>query len=202
MIGARAEAARNVPAVQPSFFRNPVGVALLIVTAGVLLWGLFVVLRPLPGRDLTIATGPRAAPTCRWPSVIAKYGARRCSAASRADGRRGRERGATARWKGGSARDSCKPGTTEPESPDLVSLGTVFYEPVWVFCRCESLAQLLQLLAARCARVDRTGRAARGVPWRSELLALVGIDTKKLQLLDYPPEEAARRLIAAKSRSR
>src|ERR1700742_4536664 len=40
------------------FFRTPIGIAVLALTIGVLLWALFVVLRPLPGRDLAIATGP------------------------------------------------------------------------------------------------------------------------------------------------
>ena len=41
--------------------------------------------------------------------------------------------------------------------------------------------------------IGRVGSAGR--PLALRLLALLGIDTKKLQLLDYPPEEAARRLI-------
>ena len=45
------------PAFSSRFLRTSVGIA-VIVTVGVLLWALFVALRPLPGRDVTIATGP------------------------------------------------------------------------------------------------------------------------------------------------
>jgi hypothetical protein len=55
-------------------FRTPAGIAVLIITAIVLLWVRIAALRPLPGRDVTIATGSpdsaysdiRPTPAMKW----------------------------------------------------------------------------------------------------------------------------------------
>jgi hypothetical protein len=84
--------------------------------------------------------------------------------------------------------------TSERESPDLISLGTVFYEPLWVFCRYATLAELLHQRPNARISIGPLGSATR--PLALKLLALNGIDTKNLQLSGFVPEEGARRLIA------
>jgi hypothetical protein len=101
--------------------------------------------------------------------------------------------------------------TTEAESPGLVSLGTLFYEPLWIFCRCAALRDriatpgassandrglLLELFQKGGVRVSvgATGGATR--PLALRLLALNGIGADKAQMFSYLPDEAAMRLMA------
>ncbi len=84
--------------------------------------------------------------------------------------------------------------TSESESPDLVSLGTVFYEPLWVFCRYPTLTELLHDRPTARISIGPTGSATH--PLALKLLALNKIDTTNLQLSGFAPEEAAHRLIS------
>ena len=77
---------------------------------------------------------------------------------------------------------------------DLVSLGTVFYEAVWVFCRCPG-GHLFPPGSSARVSIGPEGSASR--PLALKLLALNGIDTRQLQLLADPPQEAARALLAS-----
>lgn len=85
--------------------------------------------------------------------------------------------------------------TSRQQSPDLVSLGTVFYEPIWVFCREGTLLEMLRDLPNASVSVGEEGSATR--PFALELLALNRAVTK-VQIKSYPPEDAARQLIAGK----
>src|ERR1044072_3452864 len=62
------------------FFRTPVGIAVLILTGGVLLWALLVLLRPWPVRDLAIATGPPGSAyeqvAEHYREILARHGVR------------------------------------------------------------------------------------------------------------------------------
>ena len=91
--------------------------------------------------------------------------------------------------------------TSERESPDLVSLGTVFYEPLWVFSRYATLAELLH--ERPNARISISAPwGARPRPLALKLLALNRIDTTNLQLSGFAPEEGVRRLTAGEMGSR
>lgn len=177
------------------FFRTPVGIAVLVLTSGVLLWALFVVLRPLPGRDLAIATGPPGSAYVqvaeRYREILARHGVRlRLVPTNGAVENLARLNDPRA----GVGAGFVQAGTTsERESPDLLSLGTVFYEPLWVFCSCRNFAELLRDHPEARVSIGPVGSATR--PLALQLLKLVGADTKRLQLLDYRPDEAARRLI-------
>lgn len=178
------------------FFRTPVGIAVLILTGGVLLWALFVVLRPLPGRDLAIATGPPGSAyeqvAEHYREILARHGVRlrlvpTNGAVENLDRLRDPHSGIGAGF--------VQAGTTsEQQSPDLVSLGTVFYEPLWVFCACRDFAELLRDHPDARVSIGQQGSATR--PLALQLLTLLGVDTKTLRLLDYAPEEAGRRLIS------
>jgi TRAP-type uncharacterized transport system substrate-binding protein len=177
------------------FQRTFVGVAGVVLTAGVLLSALFVALRPLPGRDVTIATGPPGSVYAqvaeRYREILARDGVRLHLVPTKGavenlerlrDSRSGVDAGFV------------QAGTTsERESPGLVSLGTLFYEPLWVFRREGAVAQLLLDLPNATISVGEQGSATR--PLALKLLALNHMDASA-QLRSYAPEEAARQLIA------
>jgi TRAP-type uncharacterized transport system substrate-binding protein len=184
------------PALSSRFLRTSVGIS-VIVTVGVLLWALFVALRPLPGRDVTIATGPPGSAYAqvaeRYREILARDGVRlrlvpTKGAVENLERLRDPRSGVDAGF--------VQAGTTdERESPDLVSLGTLFYEPLWVFRREGSMAQLLRDLPNATISVGEPGSATH--PLALQLLALNHMDAN-VQLRIYAPEEAARQLIAGK----
>jgi TRAP-type uncharacterized transport system substrate-binding protein len=168
----------------------------LIITAVVLLWALFAALRPFPGRDVTIATGPAGSAYAQiaehYREILARDGVRlHLVPTNGAVENLERLRDARAGVDAGFV----QAGTTSgQESPDLVSLGTVFYEPLWVFCRYGTLVELLHDRPNAKISIGPLGSATR--PLALKLLALNRIDTSNLQLSGFAPEEGARRLIA------
>jgi TRAP-type uncharacterized transport system substrate-binding protein len=155
------------------------------------------VLRPLPGRDLMIATGPPgsiyAQTAERYREILARDGVRlRLVPTNGAVENLARLRDS----RSGVSVGFVQAGTTSrQQSPDLVSLGTVFYEPIWVFCREGTLLEMLRDLPNASVSVGEEGSATR--PFALELLALNRAVTK-VQIKSYPPEDAARQLIAGK----
>jgi hypothetical protein len=82
----------------------------------------------------------------------------------------------------------------EEQAPELVSLGTVFKEEAWMFCRtCDPPVPPSQWQGWRIS-IGPEGSVSR--PLALKLLALNGVDASKLQLLDYPPERAQQALLA------
>ena len=169
---------------------------MLIITAVVLLWALFAALRPLPGRDVSIATGTAGSAYAdiaeRYREILARDGVRlHLVPTNGAVENLERLRDARAGVDAGFVQAGT---TSERESPDLVSLGTVFYEPLWVFCRYATLAELLHERPNARISIGPLGNATR--PLALRLLALNRIDTTNLQLSGFVPEEGVRRLIA------
>ena len=161
-----------------------------------LLWTLFATLRPLPGRDVSLATGPPG-------SVYARVGERYRQILAR-DGVRLRlvpTNGAIDNVRllkdprSGIDAGFVQSGTIkEEEAPALVSLGTVFYEEAWFFCRtCDPPLPPGQLQGWRIS-IGPVGSVSR--PLALKLLALNGVDVTKLKLLDYAPEQAQQALLA------
>jgi TRAP-type uncharacterized transport system substrate-binding protein len=177
------------------FQRTFVGIAGVVLTVGVLLWALFVALRPLPGRDIAIATGPPGSSYAqvaeRYREILARDGVRlRLVPTKGAVENLERLRDSRSGVDAGFVQAGT---TTRQESPDLLSLGTVFYEPLWVFCRDGMLIEMLRDLPNATISIGEQGSATR--PLALQLLSLNNIDTR-VQLRNYPPEEAARQLIA------
>ena len=169
---------------------------MLIITAVVLLWALFAALRPFPGRDVSIATGPVGSAYAqiaeRYREILARDGVRlHLVPTNGAVENLERLRNAGAGVDAGFVQAGT---TSERESPDLVSLGTVFYEPLWVFCRYATLAELLHDRPNARISIGPIGSATR--PLALKLLALNRIDTTNLQVSGFAPEEGVRRLIA------
>jgi len=85
---------------------------------------------------------------------------------------------------------------TRSAADDLVSLGTVFYEPVWFFCRCDTSSASIDDLPGPRVSIGPHGSGSRDVAL--DLFELNGVDTTALELLDLTPAEAADSLAAGK----
>jgi len=82
--------------------------------------------------------------------------------------------------------------TTAAESPGLVSLGTVFYEPLWLFERGLDPKAGFAALAGRRISIGREGSGTRALALR--ILDLGGVGAGVAELMALSPEEAADRL--------
>jgi TRAP transporter TAXI family solute receptor len=166
-------------------------VVLVIVLVGALIWAAIAALRPLPERTLTMATGPDGSAYRiygeRYRALLAKQGVEvRLVTTTGAQDNLARLRDT----KSGVSAAFVQGGTTtEAQSPGLVSLGTMFYEPLWVFCRTDESPLHLKDLLGRRVSVGPRGSATRELALR--LLTMNGIDPARLQLLEYSPERAA-----------
>ena len=83
--------------------------------------------------------------------------------------------------------------TSEKESPELESLGTVFYEPLWFFYRGVIGGKELEQLRARKLSIGPEGSGTRALAL--ELLARHGIDQHFAELLPFTPQEAGEKLL-------
>lgn len=83
--------------------------------------------------------------------------------------------------------------TSKKESQDLESLGTIFYEPLWLFFRSE-IGNNLQALRGRRVSIGPEGSAGRVLAL--DLAKRTKIDTIVGELLDLPPVVAAEKLIS------
>jgi TRAP-type uncharacterized transport system substrate-binding protein len=78
--------------------------------------------------------------------------------------------------------------TSEARSPDLQSLGTMFYEPLWFFCRCSDAGPRLEGLRGRKVSIGPEGAGTRALAL--QLFALNEVDQRSVQLLALPAEQA------------
>ena len=83
--------------------------------------------------------------------------------------------------------------TTREESPDLESLGTVFYEPLWFFYRSE-IGAGVQALRGRRVSIGTEGSGGRALAL--ELIKRFKLDTIIGELVGYAPQVAAEKLLA------
>lgn len=83
--------------------------------------------------------------------------------------------------------------TTEKESPELASLGTLFYQPLWIFSASRIQPRHKRLRRLRIS-IGPQGSSSRATSLM--LLARSGvIDVKSTTLLSYAPSESAQKLI-------
>jgi len=68
------------------------------------------------------------------------------------------------------------------QAPDLVALGTVFYEPVWLFIRGDLPRASADMLKGRRVSIGPEGSGTRKLA--SELIAAVGLDLSGAEVLD------------------
>jgi TRAP-type uncharacterized transport system substrate-binding protein len=83
--------------------------------------------------------------------------------------------------------------TTGKESPDLESLGTIFYEPLWFFRRSE-IGEGIQALRGRRVSIGPDGSGGRALAL--ELVKRIKIDSIIGELSGFTPQVAAEKLIA------
>jgi TRAP-type uncharacterized transport system substrate-binding protein len=84
--------------------------------------------------------------------------------------------------------------TNARKSPELVSLGTVFYEPLWFFYRDVQLSRGLSELRGKRISIGPEGSGTRALTL--ELLARNGIDQSFAELLPFTPEMAGEKLLS------
>lgn len=84
--------------------------------------------------------------------------------------------------------------TSEADASEIESLGTVFYEPLWLFRRSELRSQGLEGLRGRKISIGAEGGASRALSL--ELLKRSGIDGNSVELLGYSPQDAKDKLLA------
>ena len=175
--------------------RSVLAAAMLLALPAVAAWWLVNAWHPAPPSVMRMATGPVG-------SAYAEYGARYRDILLRSGVTLELEPTAGALANLGRLRDSrsgvgagfVQAGTTTPEeSPELVSLGTVFYEPLWFFHRgLDSSSWEFSHLRGKRLSIGPEGSATRALSLR--LLGLGGIDSSAAEFLAFEPEEAADRL--------
>ena len=176
-------------------WRRSLLVVLALASAGALLWAVLAALRPLPERTLTIATGPEGSAyrvyAERYRALLAKQGVTlRLVPTSGAIENLAQLRDPAS---GVSAAFVQAGTTTEAESPGLVSLGTMFYEPLWVFCRCDTQGLDLKDIYGRHVSIGPAGGATHDLALR--LMRLNGIEPSQVRLEEYSPERAAEEIL-------
>ena len=82
---------------------------------------------------------------------------------------------------------------SERESPDLFSLGTVSYEPVWFFYRGAYPGKKLERLRGKRVSIGPEGSGTRDIALK--IFARVGIDPGVAEFLPLPPEVAGEKLL-------
>jgi TRAP-type uncharacterized transport system substrate-binding protein len=86
-------------------------------------------------------------------------------------------------------------GTTDPQqSPDLRSLGTLTFEPLWFFYRDVDISAGLQVFRGKKISIGMKGSGTRELA--TELLARNGVDRDSVEWLEYSAEEAGDKLLA------
>jgi len=168
-----------------------ISVAIATVTAAVLF-----VLRTMPPRSIAMATGPEGGAYYevgkRYQAILSRSGVRlRLVSTSGAlqnlellrDARSGVS---VALLQGGI--------TTDADSPEIESLGTIFYEPLWLFQRSELRSKGLEGPRGRKISIGAEGGASRAL--FLELLKEGGIDGNSAELLGLSPQVARDKLLA------
>jgi TRAP transporter TAXI family solute receptor len=84
--------------------------------------------------------------------------------------------------------------TSEREAPEIESLGTLFYEPLWLFMRRELGATGLEGLRGRKVSIGPEGSGTRSLSL--ELLKRNGVDQQIGELLPLGPQPASEKLLA------
>ncbi|NJD32195.1 MAG: C4-dicarboxylate ABC transporter substrate-binding protein [Gammaproteobacteria bacterium] len=175
----------------------------LLILAGVgiaaaMLWMAVAALRPLPERSLTLATGPDGSAYAvfgkRYRDLLARQGVEVRLVATD-----GSIDNAKRLQDPGSGIDAAfvQAGTTPAvDESDLLSLGTLFYEPLWVFCRCEPRGIALHETLGTHVAIGPEGSASRALALRLMQLNRVGLDPLRLE--GYSPDPAAEALLAGR----
>ncbi len=80
----------------------------------------------------------------------------------------------------------------ERDTQGLVSLGTLFYQEAWLFCRCSDPVPPPKQWSGWRVSIGPVGSASHSLALK--LFALNGVDTQQLRLFGYPLEQTAQAL--------
>jgi len=166
----------------------------VVAIAAALIWLAFTLLRPTPPRSVTMATDPEGSVNAelakRYRAFFAKNGIDlklvplTGAAESLSRLQDPKSEVSVAILPGGL--------TTQHSSPHLVSLGTLFYEPLWFFVRDGNVDKMNQLRGLRLS-IGPEGSASR--VFSLEFFGRVGIiDQKSANLLPFTPAETVQKL--------
>jgi TRAP-type uncharacterized transport system substrate-binding protein len=168
------------------------GLATLIALA---IWLAFVLLRPMPTQTLVMAVYPEGSLNAevaeRYREVLSRKGIdlKLVPSAGAVE--------SVARLRDPKSGTSIAliPGgiTTEQGSPELVSLGTLFYQPLWVFSR-GSLPQRHESLRGLRISIGPDGSSSRALSLQLLVRARL-IDPKSATLVALTPAESAQALL-------
>ena len=171
-------------------------VVLTLLLVGVL-W-LFSSIHPLPPRSITLATGPEGSSYAyfgkRYKILMAKDGIE-VKLVPTAGGvenlklLRDPKSGVQLGFVEGGVAD-------EADSPQLVSLGTLGYEPMWFFSRKLVSDRVLYALKGKRVAVGPEGSDSRALV--EEILKRHSLNLEHFQALGLSPEEAADQLVSGK----
>src|SRR5262245_31152604 len=168
-----------------------IAVIVATVTSAVLL-----VLRTMPPRSITMATGPEDGAYYeigkRYQEILARSGVQlqlvsTSGALQNLALLRDPKSGVSVGFLQGGI-------TSEAEAPEIESLGTVFYEPLWMFQRSELRGPGLAGLRGHKVSIGAEGGASRTLA--VELLKRSGIDGNSVELLGLSPHDARDKLLA------
>jgi TRAP-type uncharacterized transport system substrate-binding protein len=170
----------------------PFGVVALIVVAA---WVVLALLRPMPQRSIVMDVYPEGSLNA---DLVKRY--REALAHDGIELKLEPSAGAVesvARLRDPTSATSIAliPGgiTTAQESPGLVSLGTLFYQPLWIFSRGHLLQRHEKLRGLRIS-IGPEGSSSRALSLK--LLGHAGIiDPQSATLLPFTPSESAEKLI-------
>ncbi len=173
------------------------GSILLALIAAAVIWWVLAALRPMPPRMVVMATGPQGGAYAelgtRYREILARKGfeLRLLPTAGTLEN--------LARLR--DPRSGVSVGfvqagfTTADESPDLTSLGTISYEPLWFFYRGVPQGKVQGDLRGKRLSIGPEGSGTRALMLR--ILALNGIGERDAELLPLMPEQAKEKLLQA-----
>ena len=156
--------------------------------------GLFI-FATLPPRTVTMATGPAGGAYhelgLRYRDILARSGVRlrlvnTTGGLDNLARLRNRRSGVHAAFIQGGT-------TTKEESPKIESLGTLFFEPLWLFYR-SGIGEGLERYRGRRISIGPEGSGGRALAL--EILKRTKVDAVVGELSGFPPQEAADKLIA------
>lgn len=174
----------------------PATVIVLLVCFGGGLWEILDFFRPLPPARVTMVTGPPGGAYHAYGERYREFFAREgvelqllptAGALDNLARLNDPQSGATVGFVQGGL-------TSEAVAPNLQSLGTLFYEPLWFFCRDSSLEQGLDGLKGRRIAIGPEGSGTHAVAL--ELLGKNGITPEVAKLLPLSFEDGRRELLS------
>jgi TRAP-type uncharacterized transport system substrate-binding protein len=166
----------------------------VVTFAVMLIWLAFTILRPTPPRSVTMATDPEGSPNADLARRYREFFARNGVDLKLVPLSGAVESLARLQDPKSGVSIAILPSgiTTERDSPHLVTLGTLFYEPLWFFLRGQGLQSHDQVRGLRLS-IGPEGSASR--KFSVEFFGRVGIiDQKSVTLFPFTPAETIQRL--------